>query len=412
MKNLKIYLIFCIVFVSVACNNENDSTNFYTENPVHYDEILDGIPLVKNPCDIELYLNIFEDKDDEKIVRGLYEISVQAFEIFSKGDINPIVLKSAEQNANKTFDLRTLKDQSTMKSSSVEFVKLVEMVDNIDLTRNSKKTLKSTETEIYVPAIFVPNADIADYNKRPLICPGVAVNSELDGAEEYEEYIVAWYLDENGEKQEIIINEETAMSTTNPVMIFDNASAILCETYDLNINCIKQNTNKSTQSLGKNFWATKEYQINERHEFIGNSEFWITAFHTNENGDGWYTWTDYNVWYGEAQIAFVAYNDIGTQLEAWFNFCNVDVEPYNDNYVFYNTYERDWYCSEKPLGTTSEHNGVRMYFTGNMQYTSDWYAYDPDDIDDSRLDFAYIYANWAKWYQNDRTKLRFWRCEF
>jgi len=45
--------------------------------------------------------------------------------------------------------------------------------------------------------------------------------------DEYEDYIVAWLINGEGDYTELLINEEMAMNTTHPIFIIDNAEEFI-----------------------------------------------------------------------------------------------------------------------------------------------------------------------------------------
>jgi hypothetical protein len=110
------------------------------------------------------------------------------------------------------------------------------------------------------------------------------------------------------------------------------------------------------------------------------------------------------------EIASVDKDDIGDQLDHWEQFCSDEVLPHSQNFAFWNTYERDWYSSDKSLGTATA-NGTTIYLAGRRVYTSEWYGIDPNYIAWYPVDFEYIYNSWAKWHENSKGNLRFWRVE-
>ena len=73
----------------------------------------------------------------------------------------------------------------------------------------------------------------------------------------------------------------------------------------------------------------------------------------------------YTTW---KEIQSVDKNDIGDQLSHWEQFCNLEVEPYDENFAFWNTYERDWSKSSKSPGDATE-NDATIYLSSRRRYT-------------------------------------------
>ena len=92
--------------------------------------------------------------------------------------------------------------------------------------------------------------------------------------ENYEDFIVAWYY-ENGQWIEFLLDEDTAMKTTNPVFIIDNAEKEITkrikQNFDSSIN-ISNNFRNTTTSF-----YSHRYKINKRYENSGRSDFYITG---------------------------------------------------------------------------------------------------------------------------------------
>lgn len=94
----------------------------------------------------------------------------------------------------------------------------------------------------------------------------------------------------------------------------------------------------------------------------------------------------------------------------WEQFISIDVTPHVDNYTFWNTFEYDWYASNKWLGEATA-NGQTIYLYGKRSYSGEWYAFDPDYLEDNPVDYSTIYSSWAKWHDNWKGRFRIWRVE-
>jgi hypothetical protein len=404
-----VLLILFSLFIGCEKDNTKESSSVIKIEP--NDPLLDNVPIIMNPYLTENYLTISIDKEDEKVNRNLFQLGISARELFRDNTFNSQIINNAKLNFNHSVNLLNIEPEGDLKSANEKLAKLKGLAKNIDLSHISNNPLKSGCIEQYVPAIYIPNIEIADNSKQPIISSGLEVDTKLDGLKEYEGYIVAWYYNKEGKLKEILINEETAMSTTNPIFIIDNADnemtslSISERTTASNFNP----TLKSTQTIFSD-WCSNEYQINYRYEGNEHSEFWYTGSHIDEDGFAVYVCYDCGYYTEGAKIADVEKEDIGKLLAHWFLVCSNEVEPFNSNYLFYNTFERDWFRSEKSLGQPSA-NGTTVYLSGNMQYSGDWYAADPSDVGNHPIDFAYIYNNWAKWYENNKTRLRIWRVD-
>lgn len=383
-------------------NNAGQSTMFRS--------IDEGIPLIPNPLPIENYFTNPDDADDERIIATLYNMANTSKNLFKDNILNRFIFEKAVLNDNNCADLRQILNSSNIRNlvdDKAAFDNLKQIVENADLTHRSQNPEGNGEIENYIPAIFVANIDNADINKLPVFSAGTYVNNNLLGAEQFQDYIVAWFW--NGSNfVEFILNEEVAQRMTNPLFIFDNAEEEIT-------NRAKQR-NKFVQpeqpkNMNTAWYSSYEYQINHRYDNTNHSELCITGAHINENGQPQLICRKPNGTFDNwKKIAEVHKNNINQILYQWEQFCSNDVVPFNQNFIFWNTYERDWAKSPKDLGQASR-NGITIYLNGRRQYSSEWYAYDPSVLNSNPVDLNTIYWNWAKWHDNSKSRFRIWRIQ-
>lgn len=411
MKTTKFNIVLLLIFslFVLSCSKEETDPNSTTNDPISCDFVLDNIPEISNPYNMVEYIANPNDADDEKISRNLLEVGISIREQLNNKSLNDLILKTAKLNPTNSMNLFELVLNPKFKSTKPEYSRLQTILGNADWTHKSTNQFKSTVVEEYIPVIYIPNIEIADMNKTPIICPAIQVNCELPGMEKYEDYIVGWYLNKDGKQKEILINEETAMSTTNPIFIIDiGEEEALNRSKSTNILSSPLNF-KSTSELGDYYFHSNEFQINQRYETTGKSEFCISAGWVDEYGVArWILNQGADDW---KLIRDVDKDDIGDPLEWWTSIVQLDVEPLVQNYVFWNTFERDWECSKKSLGMGSA-PGSNIYLYGNMRYTGNWYTFEPNyGLSDKYMDLNYIYNYWAKWqyFESDKGNLRIWR---
>ncbi|MGF7141233.1 hypothetical protein [Roseimarinus sediminis] len=407
-NRLSVLIILLILF---SCNDAEQSI---VMGHTKYSEtnILDNIPFIQNPYDVEHYLEVYEDDDDERINRSLYELSLISREILKTGDWNELIISKAKENLSATMSLNDFVSISNLKSGNMKIMDLKHKLKTIDLTHVSRNPYKSGVVEKYIPAFYAPNIDVADFTKQAIISPGVEVNSELAKVAHLEDYIVCWIYNENGELQEFLINEEIAMKTTHPIFIVDNASEELMNvpsSYRIDENELHDPILKSASyQFGIDI---HEYNLDYRFEGSGNSEYWVQCLHIWPDGEdhGPERKLTRSI---EREIAVVDKDDIGEDLTTWYHLAAADyTTPLDDHGIFWNTYERDWFRSEKPLGEP-EYNGTKLYYYGNMHYDSDWYGFKPEDIMDSWIDLETLYNSWAIWYSSSHSTARLWRTNY
>ena len=375
--------------------------------------IFGEISFIENPYPIEEYLPNPEDIDDEKIDRQLYKIGLMARHFFKNTNLNSFIIETAIQNSNDCIDLRNFKSWSPVIAGmetgeySVDMVnELQNIINGINLRYISKNPEVFGEVEHYIPALFVVNAEKADPNKMPIFSPGIFVNEELSGMEEYEDHIVIWYFDiEKGEFREALLSEEKALTITNPIIIVDNADEKMTKSRKERTNPVRPIEpckGPITQEMRRAYYSSYEYEVYKRCENSGKSEFCVVSGAIDENGGGVYWVNNANFWH---LISKVKKDDIGKQLSTWKTFCYPystaypDFVPFRCNYLFWNTFERDWAKSPKNLGRATA-NGTRIELGGNMKYDSDWYTYNPSDVQNSPFEFYMTFTYGSRWYRN------------
>ena len=383
-------------------------------------------PLIVNPYPIEAYLPNPEDIDDENIDRQLYAIGLAARHLFKNTNLNSFIIETANQVVNDCVDLRTFMEW-TLAGTGCPANKISELQNVLagtNLQYISKNPMVYGEVEQYIPAIYVFNVQKANPNKMPIFSPGIFVNEDLPGMEQYEDHLVVWYFDvERNIFIEGLLSEEAALTLTNPIFIVDNANPKLSKTHksgedDEPEDCIST-APTPTQAMKDAYYKSYEYQLNYRMEATGKSEFCIDAALIDEHGGGGHrvTYKEGSV-YPDWLIAKVAKKDIGKPLTQWFGFCltlfGLDNVPFECNSLFWNLYERDWAKSSKPLGKGTANNKT-IYLAGAMKYDNNWIAYNPNnneypnEVNDNPFDFAYVFNNGSKTYQNYMYKLTVYR---
>jgi hypothetical protein len=334
----------------------------------------DGQVLSLNPKNILEYIDNEEDLDDNRIRTQRYEIGLLVRELFVDKKFNKVLIDIALTKANTAVSLQSFVNENGFLKSDGNikqeiFTKLQTILCNMDFTHRSTNPLKKGEIEEYIPAIFLVNPELADFSKQPFITPGVAVNSEIAGLGKFDDYIVAWIADEDGDFHEVLINEEFAMTTNHPIFSVDNA-----ENEMLNRKRA-QNTFSSLDLSTKNpstaWYSTHEYRINYRYESNGDSEFTITAARIDPNGGANLVLRNDNSTVTLfKEIASVDKDDVGKDLERWMQFCSEAPIPFEQNFIFFNTYERDWWESDKSLGQATR-NGTTIYLSGRRPSSSE-----------------------------------------
>jgi hypothetical protein len=288
--------------------------------------------------------------------------------------------------------------------------KLIESVRSPFATRSGPRTFEQTLDDLrrdvrYEPVVFVPNLEHANDNLPVIVSPGLEVEEDEKG-----DSIIAWSRQADAWTS-LIIDEETATYSGRPLLV------ISLDPIDQALRAVGREAPRDPHGAGfgaddlfgtsATSFASNEYQINFRFDNSNNSEFCIVAYRIDPNGT--HHWI-YNA-NGWKQIADVHKNNVGKQQAKWSFFCG-NYTPYNTNFVFFNTYERDWYANEKNLGVPSANNKT-LYLSGRRKFDNEWYNFDPSSFSGAnhRVPLQQIFNSWAHWYSNGRGNFRVWRVE-
>ncbi len=380
---------------------------------------LDRIPNIPNEQNVaELLLNP-RDKDEEKLNKYLYEIGVAIKPLIKESDFNQIIIDLALNSDSETAYLLDLKEKSpyyfkiineNLGKVNLSLESIADDMTHTPLTGNPKYP-ETMEVEKYVPAIFIPNLAKVDKLKQPLLSPNVEVNAENNS--DIEDYIVTWYFDEAGKEFEIILGEETSLSTTNPLFLVDHASP---KGYLPQLSSDKpQISNNEVVNTEKGFDDITNLRIKQigiksgyRYETgsWNRSEFALIVSRTSTGYPTNFEFMNDN-------------NDHSTTLTKMhpgtLNFNHHFVVNYlpiygsNGYKVYWNTFERDWNRQPKSLGYALNVLGAPgniddVVLAGRMRYNGDWYQWIPSTLHLHRYPIEWYQweteVNWNNWKSN------------
>lgn len=385
-------------------NGKVADTNFESVK----DYTLDRIPLLENKQSLDVLMRNTEDKDEEKLNRYLYEIALATKALIKDHNFNKTILDMAKESKLKTaylLDLKTIapqyykaiNDNLALRGLSLE--EIAKDMTHAPILPNLQ-FLETTQIEKYVPAIFVPNLSNVDANKQPLLSANIETDCSNDPS--IEDFIVTWYYAEDGPSKEIILGEETALETSNPLFLIDHATIFEGEGIIPSAeNTRSSEANSAARAITR--FDSREIKIKTGYRQEtgagNNSEYAIVAYRIES--DGVHHWI-YNS-SGWKKIDEVKVSEINTTLVRP-TLHAPNWTPYSANKVFWNTFERDWNRSLKPLGTPS-FAGTTLNMSGNMRYNGDWYAYIPGTVNGHATPFA-----WFGW--NSQVNFYSWKADY
>lgn len=402
--------------------------------------------------DYQLLAQNPDDPDDEKINNLLFKLTEACAELIKDIAFNQIVIDMASNSETNTANLLELETvapnyfsiiNQNLSTYGLSLQLIADSLTHQPIAPNMDFP-ETAEIESYVPAIFVSNLNYLDASLQPLISSAFVVDSRSD--ETLEDNIIGWYYEgeEDSIVNETLIDEESSLNTTNPLFFIDNAVTTL----DVEINpnavpfygcdsCIYSDSSSSLILNKKNkpfinhvnqlsstlSFSSKEHRIKGYHYeswFGGKSEFTITGGRIDQYGNLRYVYpfsrkgqtfdilskisrSDVSNWKWQNNWEYHAFN-----WQPWYNSWNWPASQYGVNYVYWNTYERDWYRSAKPLGKATR-NGNTIVLSGNRKHTSEWYAWGPSTLWLHNTQFVWINFYGAHWNNSWKADYRIWK---
>ena len=375
-----------------------------------------------------------DDLDDEKINNYLYQLSLATRELIKDASFNQVIInmaKNSETNTANLLDLKTVAPNyfnainAMLAKNNLSLQTIANDLTHEPIAPNENYPITAI-TEHYVPAIFIPNIETINSSLQPIISPNIEVDSRED--ESIEDNIIAWFYNTPNDTlvTEIMLSEETVEKTTNPIFLLDNAVTSLMTERDLNFT--PYNSEREIAAAGSTSgirsFASYEHSIESqsyRYEswLSGKSEFAVTAYKIEDNGTIHFIYHNPNGTIKSWQlISKIKKNQIGTMRYNWMYHAS-DWQPWSNpwtpsviqtgvNMVFWNTFERDWNRSPKPLGTC-EANGSTVHLGGNMRYNDNWYTWIPSTTQIHYTRFQWINNDWAHWNNSWKAKFRLWK---
>ena len=417
-KFSKIIAFSAISILLVSCTKEKlekVNENVSTRN---IDYTLDQVPLLENEQDINKLMLNPNDKDEEKLNNYLYEIGLATKDLIKNEEFNQTIIKMAKNSDNQTAYLLDLKTEApiffniineNLAKNSLSLERIAEDMTHVPLTGNPEYPV-TMEVEKYVPAIFIPNLNALDNNKQPLLSPNIETDCSQDS--DIEDFIIIWYFDENGNQHEIILGKQTSLKTTNPLFLIDHASP---KGYLLSITTDNVEQPRPDLIANRGFnditsFRTKQIGIKPGYGYEtgskNKSEFALAATRTSSGYPSMFVFNN------NRRDRSVTYEKMlpGTKNVNYYFAPNyVPTYGLSGYKVFWNTFERDWNRSPKPLGTAlnvlnEPGNLDDTFLSGRRRYLGDWYQWIPGTLPSHALPIGWYQfqteVNFNNWKSN------------
>jgi hypothetical protein len=303
-----------------------------------------------------------EDEEDEIINVQLIEIAQNLQTALTQENVRKIIIELAKEEDGEFVTIQRVLEEFPNLKSELEITNF-----------NGSDYFFIHKGITHEPVINIPNIEIADFTKAPLISPGIEVEDDEEIG--IDDFVFSWLL--VGDKYEgVVLGEEQALSMTNPLFAICPKSVNNPIQNLQNLDRLPQiNTDEPVAELrAATQYHSNEFQINHRYENSGKSEFWVSAAAITYNGtptsgSGTNVLRDGNSLVSTKEIAQVHKNDIGTPLSHWEQI-TADHTPRTEYHLYFNTYERDWIQPDENIGygdSWSKH----VYLYGRMKYASE-----------------------------------------
>lgn len=260
---------------------------------------------------------------------------------------------------------------------------------------SNPKYPETEELEIYEPAIMVPNVEVLDENRVPLI------SANIEKVYNDEVFIKCWFYKETGVIDSTLIGEETAFKSTNPIFILNHAMSY--EKMKKLGDYLKSNNTRNSTFSSKSSTAARISQIQikngygyEQGLFNWYSEFCINAVVLYNNGPANFIYLPVQ---GSNRDKSIKIRDVHLAEVGGSSLITVD-EYFSPDYsnnsafvaVYWNTFERDWNRGQQFLGYSLSTDPYPWFLNGNMRYAGDWYQWIPNTTRSHR--FPYHWFGW------------------
>ncbi|MFZ1824738.1 MAG: hypothetical protein WAU21_04000, partial [Chitinophagales bacterium] len=245
--------------------------------------------------------------------------------------------------------------QKVLDNFSTDF-KLTSFISQLNLSIENQDELTDS-VSIYIPNLYTANLDL-----NPIFCVGTELNSELN-LDSLNDYIPGWYYTEDSIYNEILLNENSALSEERMVIIYNYQNSESQSEESGNLEMTQNNTLKEG-NITTAVPYINSFLIDYRYESSGDSEYNMRIVTVYSGG--------YTTLSDKYHIKDVKPSDIGNII---YDDYQMDYSPsILSQYIVF--YEHDWYApyqtvfiSGGPLGSVAIK--VRMV-NSNEWYQKVW----------------------------------------
>lgn len=245
----------------------------------------------------------------------------------------------------------------------------------------------------YQSHLFVPNYDNPSLAGQFAVSPAIEIRDDLQNNNH--DIIFAWEVPSSNSLVEVQIGEKDALNTTKPILT--TSLKTIVELNGANSNIVNSRFIESDRPNGLETRAvtacnTWKFQMNVHYEnhsgtneiYGAGHQYWSGSFPGSPairglagrpvaNGDVNNNFHLAEISYGETGPGQNGKGLIITREKGLLDFVN----PTFTHVAYYNTFERDWYSSPKPLGNYRFPNNQLFEISGRRVYYEEWLSFNP-----------------------------------
>jgi hypothetical protein len=268
----------------------------------------------------------------------------------------------------------------------------------------------------YNACVFLTNDGVAKRDYQPIVTPGVDIFD--DTLRNRSDVSFAWYKDKNKELQKINVWEDLVNSTSMPVYAIGLLTKNQRPIFNGEFPEAKPTGGEPESDFTDQRIYIDKFVVGKRYDNSASSEYSMTGQKMMTN----WTASNYNVYnggqgflrdwcYGSAkpstdriQVASVHKDlvngwitvssdkyfckvigdpsaaqggGINPESDGSFNSFQGSTTPTYSRYLYFNTFEYDWFANKKFLGSGGQWTNPYVTLKGKMGYQQEWYQFDP-----------------------------------
>lgn len=314
---------------------------------------------VQNISDLVAHVENPELRAIDEIV---LDLSIALQDELEDKDLRNSVYSQARKYDQKTAFILDILNKQNISQRNAKLNQLLSSAANMQY-----------EGESYSANLYIPNLEQADLEKTPIISPAYELEDTDDCIAAYRKDSKSgtWYL--------IMLSEEEALSTDEPIMVVSQSTEKTKEIIKKNLFLPKTKSNFEDIIFNERQAATSYYTNNftiyGRHESSGRSE--VAICQVTYQNTGFIESRGSN----EFKFAEVRKRNIGDNRSSRAYITDDRYTRHGQygqtgSFTAFNMFERDWHHGSKPFGKVT-YGGQTLYLQGDARFSGDFYLHSP-----------------------------------